>query len=130
MKTTNFRLHSLSAIILFSTFLLISCTKVTYPEPSENPVLLTYEAQTKKITVENMVSIAREDATDEKIVGDDYITIQNDWVSFTKSSSFVPKNTLKIVVKENTTGEPRSHTVSLKSGTKNTILTVTQAGKP
>lgn len=131
MKTNNSRLRKLTAIIFFLVLAFVSCTKVTYPEASENPVFFTYEAQMQHIRVKNVrsLALALEYPSDEWVSDEGHSVIGNDWISFTllKSTS---GNVVQIDVKENTTSQPRTHGVDLNSGTEGAILMVTQAGKP
>lgn len=130
MKTNNSRLRKLTAIIFFLVLAFVSCTKVTYPEASENPVFFTHDAQMQHIRVKNVhnLTLALEYPSEKWVSDEGHLVIGNDWISFMKLGNW--GGVVQIDVKENTTSQPRTHAVDLNSGTEGAILMVTQAGKP
>lgn len=121
-----------AVVLLLSVMFLVSCDDYDKaPEPSENPFLVTSEAQTKKLYIKYFLGIAPLNETDEVIYEDDdqYKIIKADWISYKIYASY-SDGIVNLNIQENTSAEPRSHQIELTYKIKSTILTVTQAGKP
>lgn len=65
MKNYNFSKSLILPIILLTLILAcVSCTrdeKITHPEPSENPVSLNAEAQSKEVYIRHLSGVKPED---------------------------------------------------------------------
>lgn len=117
-------------------FILLACTSTEYPEPSEDPIHLTSEAQTKYTRVKNLYGIGAENPETDKIYVDNNqtatrfpeIIIENDWIRITEGG-VMPMDKLEIVVKENTLPQPRSYNLTINSHIQTSRLTIVQAGK-
>lgn len=103
-----------------------------YPIPSENPVSLGAAAETKVISVVDLVEIHTENKTDIKQYDPKtgITTIENDWITIVSTdieNSYDLRLTIK--VKENTLNTTRTYNLRMsgKPGTK--ILVITQNGK-
>ncbi len=127
MKTTNNFLKNNSIILLLLLSLLItSCgnekvNRPRYPIPEENPVYFRNEAQTKTIFVENITWVYPENPETEIIDRNDdishtegrWVIIANDWVRIRYGQNDLPKRTVEITVKENTTDLRRFYNLEM-----------------
>lgn len=132
------RISKLGVFVLSLPILLVSCyrTPMAYPAPSENPILLTAENQTKYTMIKNLAGISPENPETDQIISDNHQTetfnpwtmISNDWIIITEGGS-MPMEKLKIEVKENSSQQPRSYELKIYSMMQVSILTITQNGK-
>lgn len=116
---------------------LLSCVKTVYiPEPSENPIYLTSEAQTKDTWVKYMFSIGAENPKMDTVEFNNvqtatqnlWIKIHNDWITLDEGGT-LPKEVIRITVKENTSPYSRSYVVTSHSHLAETKIAIIQAGK-
>lgn len=143
MKTTNYYLkksYGLAIFILLLPFTFASCrgegADMRYPEPSENPINLTSEEQTKHTIVKHLIGISPENPETDKVYVNNTQTattnpetiIENDWITITEGG-YMPMENLKIGVKENSASESRSYRLTIHSSMRTAYLTITQSGK-
>ncbi len=118
MKTVNNILGVLRVILFLLLLLLVisGCNikgcEIRYPEPKENPVYLSSEAQTNTIHVENITWIVEENSDTDIVEQTDtsprWIIIKNDWVQIRYYES-LSDDDLEITVSENTSSSPRKY---------------------
>lgn len=141
MKMTHYyctKSHKLTAFLLLMSCVLTSCMQnknemdeigkgIKNPIPSENPISLTAEAQTKEIDVKNLAGFSLENPKTDKTYKNEagHSVLESDWVTFT----FIPLKTLQITVKENTTNESRTHNLLLNGIPGGANLIIIQNGK-
>ena len=130
MKKTNKIINkSIIVVVLISTLpiLTISCRNlkgvvdILYPAPTENPVYFSSEAQTKNIFVENITGVYPENCKTEIVDINNTITetencwiiIANDWLTIRYGQNDLPKRTVEITVKENTTDLRRFYNLEM-----------------
>ncbi|MEG1999600.1 MAG: hypothetical protein RR015_06260 [Bacteroidales bacterium] len=141
MKTLFSKFYGLIIVALLYPFLLTSCadkdgTSIVYPKPSENPVYLSAEAQTKDIQVNPLFMIFSYNPEKDIITGDGTQTdttspwrqIQHDWVTV-KCGDNVPDETIRITVTENTTADLRIYALDMSFRGEITPLVIIQNGK-
>lgn len=128
-------------LLLFVSALLSSCFfgygDNEIPEPVENPLIISSDAQTVNTKVKNLINMTRENPETDKITVNEMVTeteslwslIETDWISIYHELS--PKNheKLKITVKENNTGHERRYVLGLAAEIKKSSLTIIQEAK-
>lgn len=139
MKTTNkyfSKYCSFAIFMLMFSLMLTSCKKedgkgvIRNPIPSENPVSFGAAAETKVISVENLLSIHPENETDIRQYDSEtaITTIKNDWITIVTTNIGCNRK-LTIEVKENTLNTTRTYNLTLSGVPRTTILVITQNGK-
>lgn len=132
MKTYISKFILFHIFILSLTFLLISCKSdrggaLRNPNPSENPVYLTEEAQTKELYVEHLAGLNPENPKTDKTYWNeaDRLVVENEWITFT----YLQREVISITVKENTSNEPRKYNLPMHGTPGRAILHVIQNEK-
>lgn len=128
------KFYGLILVALFLPCILVSCRQegkgMKHPKPSENPVYLTAEAQTKDITVKNLALIYPEKETDKlEIDGEKGImTLETDWFTITTIHEREGEK-MTFEVKANTSNESRTYNLEMSGKPGKTILHIIQSGK-
>lgn len=113
------------------TLFIISCAqdKIIYPEPAENPVNLTAEAQSKKVFIKHMMTIGENKPNYENPEwSDDGVVIRDDWIVITFGYG-LPHEVIEITVTENNTNLPRTYEIITFHKWLKTPLIIIQSGK-
>lgn len=143
MKTTKHfscKYYSLAVFLLLFSLISTSCREegkgIRYPEPSENPIYLTSNAETKDTWVKNVFGINAENPETDNVEINDTNTsttssgtiIENDWIRIEYGNKLA-KGVMRITVKENTLPHSRSYILKIYSDLKESKLAIIQAGK-
>lgn len=116
--------------------LIASCTPIVTPQPEENPLYISKDAQTVVTTVGGLVGIDAQDPEQDKITinkptngsAGGWTRIENDWITIFQSWDNNESDKVEITVKENTTGYRRTYILGLTSKMKESSLTIIQKG--
>lgn len=105
------------------------------PQPEENPLYLSSDAQTVTIKVEYLSSISAEDPErDKEILNMEtephWKKVENEWISFYLEHIYsYTKSKIIITVQKNDTGQERRYKLNLHGHVSNSIWTVIQEPK-
>lgn len=128
-----------SITLLLCLLFLFSCKDysepITFPEPQQNPLYLSSEAQTKDTWVKNLSNIGAENPETDEVYRDNHQTttsnpstkIKNGWIILDEGGT-LPKESIRITIKENTSDKPRSYELKIYSHYKEARLLIIQKG--
>lgn len=136
MKMNKTLILKAIGLLAFCIPLIASCTPITTPQPEENPLYISKDAQSVVTRVGGLVGIHAQDPEQDKTIinkptngsAGGWTKIENDWITIFQSWDSDKSDKVQITVTENNTGQRRTYILGITSKMKKSTLTIIQKG--